>query len=577
MPPAYEEGPSETRAPVISLTSVAATDAPVPPRGAALFKGPIEETARDSNGAAAPASFDARTLSTLLHEAFAPVPQPTPEPAPSEAPRSAALFKGPIEETAGDPSVATTPASFDARALSTLLHEVFAPAPQPTPEPVPSKAPHKAPEIAAPPVSKPAPEPAPAPEKAPARKPDSPWPRRLVKTSLGLGVAAVVGWTPVMRMLELTSAEAVVNARLVTLRSPIEGEIRAFDISPEVGARTDKGHLVLRITNPRADRARLDDLQRMIAQVDGERPAIAARLARLNELQAKVAEQARSFQRGRIRELEARVQEATSALAAVTASRNEAGTAAQRAGALAQSGTGTKVALEKAQRDLTVATETENSLKHRLAGIEIELEAARHGSFIGDSYNDRPSSMQQSDELSVRIVDLEAELRTRDERLLRLNEQLRLETARYAEVSQAEIVSPVTGSVWEMLVSPGEEVRRGQDLVRMLDCSGVVVTASVTETVYNRLRVGDKARLRLSGEAVDHLGTVVRLSGLAAPPDNLAILPSSLVSAAYRVHVTIPDLAGSGCAVGRTGKVVFQTPVNGGAARAGSPDARKAP
>src|SRR5262249_22279791 len=151
------------------------------------------------------------------------------------------------------------PASFDARALSTLLHEVFAPAAQPTPEPAPSEAPPKAPEIAAP-APKPAAEPAPAPEKAPARKPVSPWPRRLVKTSLGLAVACVVGWTPVMRMLELTSAEAVVNARLVTLRSPIEGEIKAFDISPEVGARTEKGHLVLRITNPRADRARLDDL-----------------------------------------------------------------------------------------------------------------------------------------------------------------------------------------------------------------------------------------------------------------------------------------------------------------------------
>jgi hypothetical protein len=187
--------------------------------------------------------------------------------------------------------------------------------------------------------------------------------------------------------------------------------------------------------------------------------------------------------------------------------------------------------------------------------------------------------MQQSDELSVRITELEAELRSRDERLQRLEQELKLETTRYAELAEAEIVSPVTGSVWEMLVSPGEEIRRGQDLLRMLDCSGVVVTASVTETVYNRLRVGDKARLRLSGEAVDYWGRVVRLSGLAAPPDNLAILPSSLVNAAYRVHLVIPELAGSSCAVGRTGKLVFQSgnPADGGAPGPGSAETPKAP
>lgn len=482
----------------------------------------------------------------------------TADTADASSVRAPATLPGPLTAIEDIARKGAAPHGLDARAQSALLREAFAPRDR-TPEAEPAPTPQRTPEIEPAPASQQESELEPVGEDSPAVPLKSPWPRRLIKTAVGLAVAGVVVWTPVMRMLSLTSAEAVVNARLVTLRSPIEGEIKDFAIAPEVGAKTEKGRLVLRMANPRADRARLDDLRRMIAQVDGERPAIAARLARLRDLHADVAKQAHAFQRGRIRELEARAREATSALAAATASRVEAATAQQRAATLLERGVSTQAAMEKSQRDLTVATETENSLKHKLTGIEIELEAARDGSFIGDSYNDRPSSMQHRDELSVRITDVEAELRSRDERLQRLQEQLKLETARYAEVAEAEIVSPVTGSVWEMLVSPGEEVRRGQDLMRMLDCAGVVVTASVTEAVYNRLRVGDKAGLQLSGETVEHWGTVVRLSGLAAPPDNLAILPSSLLNAAYRVQVVVPDLAGSGCAVGRTGKLVFQS------------------
>jgi multidrug resistance efflux pump len=195
-----------------------------------------------------------------------------------------------------------------------------------------------------------------------------------------------------------------------------------------------------------------------------------------------------------------------------------------------------------------------------LAAVQVELDAVRRGEYVGDTYNDRPSSAQQADDLSVRIAELHADLRARDSRLAELRTDLDGESTRYAELAQAELVSPVKGSIWEVLVSPGEEVRRGQDLVRLLDCSGVVVTGSVTESVYNHLRLGDRAGFRLSGESVEYPGRVLRLSGLAAPPDNLAILSSALLTGSYRVTVAVPEIAaGSSCMVGRTGKLTFRS------------------
>jgi biotin carboxyl carrier protein len=67
-----------------------------------------------------------------------------------------------------------------------------------------------------------------------------------------------------------------------------------------------------------------------------------------------------------------------------------------------------------------------------------------------------------------RIFELQAELRVRNERLAHLRAELTAETARCADQSVVELTAPVSGSVWELLAAPGEEVRSGQDLLRLL-------------------------------------------------------------------------------------------------------------
>src|ERR1700736_1454902 len=228
---------------------------------------------------------------------------------------------------------------------------------------------------------------------------------------------------------------------------------------------------------------------------------------------------------------------------ATEASESEAASTLARTKALAASGYQTTVAVERAERDAKVAAQTQKSLNHRLFASVVELEAARRGEYVGDSYNDRPSSLQHADELSVRIAETEAQLGSLDQRLTRLHAALDAETSRYSEFSNAVLSSPTDARVWEILVSPGEEVRKGQDLLRLLDCSGTLVTVTVRESVFNQLRIGDQAQFRFSGQSGKHNGTIVRMSGSAAPPDNLAIQPTGLSSGGYRIAVSVPDLA----------------------------------
>jgi multidrug resistance efflux pump len=383
---------------------------------------------------------------------------------------------------------------------------------------------------------------------------------RMLKALLGLLVIAAVGWMPVRALLQTTSTEAVVNARLITLRAPIEGEVGPGLARLAVGTQLAPGTTLINIVNQRAERGRLDDLRRLIERLKGEQAALAAQRADLTVLHAELTAQTQAFKAAREAQLAARAAELRSEIAAAGANRAEARRALDRATALAASGTMTKAALDKVQRDAAVAAETEQALRHRLAGVEVERAALARGIFVGDSYNDQPRSSQRADEIVQRLSELAAGIAEREARLASLAGEVAAEQRRYQALAAAELVAPVQGSVWEVMTAPGETVVRGQDLMRLLDCSGLVVTATVGEAAYNRLSIGDPARFRLRGETTEHKGRIIGLTGVATAPANLAIRPAALSKEPYRVTVALPGLAtatAGQCDIGRTGRVTF--------------------
>jgi multidrug resistance efflux pump len=382
---------------------------------------------------------------------------------------------------------------------------------------------------------------------------------KLIKLLAGIAIVAAVGYLPVRTLLQTTSTEAIINARLVTLRAPIEGEVGTGVNSLVVGTQLDPGAPLIRIANRRADRGRLDDLRRLIGQLEGERAAMATRNTDLRALHAELADQTHAFKGARERQLAARAAELKSEAAGAAANKVEAERALARATPLHESGTITPATFEQVKRDVTVTTEAEAALRHRLAGVEVERDALARGVFVGDSYNDQPRSSQRADEIAQRLSEGAADLRARDVRLEALRTELAEETQRFEAVAATELTAPVRGSVWEVLTAPGETVVRGQELVRLLDCSGLVVTATVGETAYNRLKIGAPARFRLRGESVDHKGRIIGLTGVATAPANLAIQPAALAKEPYRVTVLLPEMARAGhCDVGRTGRVTFE-------------------
>ncbi|WP_354267247.1 hypothetical protein [Bradyrhizobium elkanii] len=89
-----------------------------------------------------------------------------------------------------------------------------------------------------------------------------------------------------------------------------------------------------------------------------------------------------------------------------------------------------------------------------------------------------------------------------------------------------------------------------------------MVTAGVSESLYDGLSVGTAVQFRLFRDDRVFNGTITRLggSGAASLYTNLAVGPSAQHLQRFDVTVTVPDLAGEAdlsCAIGRTGRVIF--------------------
>jgi multidrug resistance efflux pump len=357
-----------------------------------------------------------------------------------------------------------------------------------------------------------------------------------------------------------TSADATINAGTTVLRAPVEGQIE-FTIR-NIGARVSDDETVARITDERFDTARLIDLERARSSLEADLGRIKAQVAAVGEARKVLQAQAKDYQEGRIRQIQARIAEAQATQGSAAARLREAESALKRTTELSDRGVQTAITLDRAKAEFDVAKQEIESSRARANYLTTELSSAQNGVFIGDSYNDAPFSTQRIREFDLRLAELAAETDQVNLRLKQSAEQISAERLRVNRLTSADLNVQQPGIVWNFLASNGEHVNRGQDLVKFVDCSSVMVTASVSESLYARLKIAMPAQFRLNGDSRVFNATITRLGGSGASSlySNLAIGPSPEHLTRFDVTLTVPELANNpelACSVGRTGRVIF--------------------
>lgn len=382
----------------------------------------------------------------------------------------------------------------------------------------------------------------------------------IAKSAAALFVLLAFGWSPLQRLLATTSAEATVNARVITVRAPIDGDVSSGLSQLEVGTSLTTGENILTVSNRRADQSHLNNLRRAEKQLVTTISALQDKQRVLELHHADLAKQQERFRLGRIEQLERRISETDADIKSATTQKTVSANAFTRARSLKSTGFLSQANFDKAMQDERMASERLNALTERRAGMLVELTAARDGTFVGDSYNDTPQSAQRALDVGLQLADISSRLSGAKVELEDIRVDLRNEEKRFQQLSEAIIQSSVSGRIWEILTAPGEHVNAGQDLLRVLDCSSAIVTASVSETAYQRLSIGQRATFKPRGGGDVAEGWIVALNGMASVASNTAIRPSTLSREPYHVTLKFPALAsGSDCHIGRSGIVNFDT------------------
>ena len=373
-------------------------------------------------------------------------------------------------------------------------------------------------------------------------------------TRLIIGIAAILVtlWVIVGEQMTAASANAVVNAPVATLRSPIAGtlELQAHAL----GARLSQNELLATVTDTRADTTRLADLQLELDTLDAGTNRLQAQIAALSRERDTLLQRSEAFTEARLAELEAELAEARVRRDLL-----------QRGDADASAVPGGEATFDENGRPGTPPPSA-IALSHareRVETLQIARDALQQGVFLGDGYNDAPFSEQRRIQLDAQIADLGlargeagAKRAALERRITRARQTQGLE-------SRSELRAPGTDMLyWETLQADAVTVQRGDPLIRVVDCGQSIVTLSVTERVFNTLRVGQDASFRFTGQSHVYPATVGRLAGSGARSiyANLAVPPSEKHLERFDVTLLAPDLNADpelGCAIGRTGRAFF--------------------
>jgi len=348
------------------------------------------------------------------------------------------------------------------------------------------------------------------------------------------------------------SREAVINARIAIIRAPLDGVVTAYVTTP--GSNVRAGTPIGMVENQLADSTRLAELRREAGNVDIERASLEEQLKHLELARTAASEQAEAYRVGREHLLDLQIAGARADSAAADVRLLNAVTARIRGDTLHARGFQSDEAQDQLRYTEQIAQQGVISARTRAEALSVEREAAHNNTFLGDSYNDAPFSLQQARELVLRIADTRTRLDDQLRQAAVLREQIADERIRLNAQTKAVLRAPVDGQLWTIEAASGEYVRKGDDILTVLDCSTVVVTASASARDYNELQLGDRVRFRVSGSDREYLGQIVKFGSapayaIPAPEGRQQIVVASS---------DLPANGEDGCAVGRTGEVTFE-------------------
>ncbi len=390
--------------------------------------------------------------------------------------------------------------------------------------------------------------------------------RRKGRVVLGSALLGLGAWSVVPGLIHPTSTDAVVNAEVVTVRAPVEGQLAArFGLA--VGDRVSLGEEVARVKAMRPETGRRDSLTLELAAQRRLADALKAQEADLATLDKELAGRSKAYRSAAGQRLTLAHSEAEARLNSAEAAHDMAKAELGRKEALFAKDLVAPAAVDTARAVERAAAAAIAEARAALARPGAEAKAVGRGAFVVGGGDDSPYSDQRRDEVRVKRAALAVDLAQAEVRVAELTRQLAVENQLAAKLSDAILAAPVSGVVWQRFAAEGDAVRPGDPLVGVVDCDKLFLTAVLPKRYFAEIKAGDRARARLAGidETVDAVVQSVRAAAGAQANTAAAVAPvaeeGEQVVVTLAVHDSkIGNRSDNFCQVGQRASVTFRMP-----------------
>ena len=365
------------------------------------------------------------------------------------------------------------------------------------------------------------------------------------------------------RILTVASIKGVVNASILFVQSPIDGNVTTVGL--KAGQTISKGEIIFQIRNERLDATNLSRVRSELEQSQASRDALEILVQQYGEQRKGLDSRLSGYLDANEENLTERLKEAKEQKAKVVEGEAQALRDFQRQKDLAAKGIDSKQAWEVAQLRWTQAVKERLASEAVVGRSQSGLNANVHG-YLLDGYSGAPYAQQRIDELDMRLSETKAKLAQEQKRHAALEKQVKAEESIAGTLSEATIRSPSLSLVQSVRTSKGSDVVKGTILCELVDCDNSYVEASVPEVGFDKIRLGEKATVYLYGNDRSIPGVVISVRGAGASSASNAEKSAALLnrttpdSMIVNVSISADDLIktfGSANQVGRTARIVL--------------------
>jgi multidrug resistance efflux pump len=307
-------------------------------------------------------------------------------------------------------------------------------------------------------------------------------------------------------ILSDTSTRAVVNAPVVLVTAPIDGELDKLLAEP--GDPVAHGEVMARIRNDRLDRSTLIGLEN---QTHGTRISLQGLRERIEVLSNwlesldRTIEIQRDFALRVASEVE---REARAKAASAAATLAEMSTLVARQRRLLEAGVVSREVLQIALLRERAAQEDLLAAQAALARREAERRSIELGSYAGETQGALGSLIERRRDASLELSRLRVDEVQLTNNLNALSGQTWSEAARLARLLDAEVPAPSNGHVLRAFASPGQRINAGDTIAGTVECRSAFVVGIFSVRQAHRLAVGARVVLEAEGWSEARFGHV---------------------------------------------------------------------